>query len=222
MDQLSAILSDYMNEKLVDYYVNAINQDNSTIIDSDLPYEEIADKINELDNFGSTYGYASLKIDKLDFVQDDGRTRYLRLDVLPQDKSYNHIMGNYEDGISVFALDNNGVPVIDNLQLVEDLTGRADLIATIVTGDRIGTGFDGEPLIANAKYIRKASIDIESIATAALDNGFADKEIIYKDNDLLGIYWDNDKQQDYYTYNGTKYTNPINGFDVRMGKERLH
>ena len=62
-----------------------------------------------------------------------------------------------EAGVSVFELDENDNPVIDSEELKSDLEFRINekAICYLVTGDRVGTGVDGEPLIKNIKILKK-------------------------------------------------------------------
>lgn len=60
-----------------------------------------------------------------------------------------------EDGVSVFELDEEGNPVLENEELrktYEDYIGRG-YEKTYVTGDIAGRGDSGEPLLRNIKVI---------------------------------------------------------------------
>ena len=62
-----------------------------------------------------------------------------------------------EKGVSVFELDDNNNPITDNEELEKDLKHRIEkkFVCYIVTGDKVGIGCDGEPLIRNIKILEK-------------------------------------------------------------------
>lgn len=105
-------------------------------------------------------------------------TIYLRFGEIPDDeKSINYLKlsfrqmeilnyGEYpesakEIGVSVFEIDKNRMPILNNLQLCSSLASRLGAKAYIVTGDIIGTGNDGEPLLKNVQVISKRRIKRE-------------------------------------------------------------
>lgn len=63
-----------------------------------------------------------------------------------------------EDGVSVFELDENGTPVLENDALrttYESYLSRKDRKAYIVDGDEVGKGADNEPLLKNVRIIEE-------------------------------------------------------------------
>lgn len=225
MDELAAILSEYLSENEVDYYMRMLAEYGTfeTLDNIDMPFTEVGDRIKQLRQFGVIAGYAGLIVNTIDFQPDDGRTHYLRLGALPEGNSYNHIMEEPEEGVSVFALDEDGNPIVDNLQLIADLTIRYYKTATIVTGDRVGTGFDGEPLIKNVKTISIVDVDTTAVATKVLEANFKTKNNDADDPaDHLRLFYRRDVKQMAYYLDGVEYLDPVEGFDVRMGKDRLY
>jgi hypothetical protein len=93
-------------------------------------------------------------------------TAYLRFKNLPANgRSHNYATGQTEAGISVYELDWDLVAGAWRLcgsatpaQLIIN-TLRGDVPAYIVTGERVGTGSDGEPLLTDVKIIGPARQD---------------------------------------------------------------
>lgn len=78
--------------------------------------------------------------------------RYIRFGEIPKnERSTNYFTKEYEKGVSVF--DEN--LELTNLRLVSSLANRIGTKAYIVTGDEVGKGNDGEPLIINVKVIEE-------------------------------------------------------------------
>lgn len=89
---------------------------------------------------------------------------YLRFGDVPEgERSFNHAEGTREDGVSVYDL-HHGRPAIDYIsehgndlhdELEERLRGhrREGLPAHVVTGDHVGFGHDGEPLLNNVRVL---------------------------------------------------------------------
>lgn len=88
---------------------------------------------------------------------------YLRFKSLPKgERSRNHETGRLEDGVSVYALEWDVlgrawklVMTGNPFQFVLN-SFRGDVPAYIVTGERVGTGSDGEPLIRNVTIVGPA------------------------------------------------------------------
>jgi len=85
---------------------------------------------------------------------------FVRFGTLPNSgRSYNYRDNKYESGISVFnalLLHNGQVIVKPNTNYeLGSLFTLMDRDAYIVEGEVIGTGSDGEPLLRNAKIVRK-------------------------------------------------------------------
>ena len=64
----------------------------------------------------------------------------------------------FEEGVSVFELNENGLPKLDNMILVIALASRIGDSIYEVTGDEVGRGNDDEPLIRNIQIIKKRRI----------------------------------------------------------------
>lgn len=65
----------------------------------------------------------------------------------------------FEPGVSVFDMDEDGNPVLDNEALSSSWSVREEQEKPcyIVTGDVVGTGQDGEPLLKNVRIIDKVA-----------------------------------------------------------------
>ena len=55
----------------------------------------------------------------------------------------------FENGVSAFEMDADGLPIINNSELAMSLKIRLEEPAYILTGDENGRGEDGEPLLVN-------------------------------------------------------------------------
>ncbi|MGN0345918.1 MAG: hypothetical protein ACI4DU_01400 [Lachnospiraceae bacterium] len=153
----------------------------------------------------------------------------------------------YEDGLSVFDMDNDGMPVLSNLQLVSSLLARINEVAYIVTGEEIKKGNDGEPLIKLEKNDGVKDIDKDMLieyVLSVLKHNFSDKSYKSEDdhgsNKLFHFFaeykvnkktgeklsrWAKTKGKDWeilpgvdeYTFNGWTFSNPVDGFDAKLG-----
>lgn len=153
----------------------------------------------------------------------------------------------FEKGVSVFEIDNNEMPALSNLQLISSLLLRADKMAYIVTGEEVGRGNDGEPIIVIEKVEhekRFSKSDLVSYSISAMRSNFAKSEYDakedygsdkifyfykeYKVNRKTGEKvdrWTTTKGKDWalmpgikeYVLNGWTFTDPVNGFDTKLG-----
>lgn len=59
----------------------------------------------------------------------------------------------FEKGVSVFELDEEGSPILDTEELINDYNFRIERgdVGMIVTGEEVGRGRSGEPLPTNIK-----------------------------------------------------------------------
>lgn len=57
----------------------------------------------------------------------------------------------FEKGVSVFKADESGLPIIENIQQANSLAMRIEKPAYQISGNNIGLGQDGEPIIAFPK-----------------------------------------------------------------------
>lgn len=64
----------------------------------------------------------------------------------------------FEEGVSVFELNEDGLPKLDNMSMVIALALRIGDSIYEVTGDEVGRGNDDEPLIRNIQIIKKRRI----------------------------------------------------------------
>lgn len=75
------------------------------------------------------------------------------LENLGEDAAYSEYVTEkaLENGTSVFKIGKDGMPVLENLRQVNSLALRIGKPAYIVSGEEVGTGNDGEPLVQNIK-----------------------------------------------------------------------
>src|SRR5699024_3584106 len=150
------IFNNYLNEKLTTLIVNDIKKTGELhfALDS-LSYEEKTLLVKELINLSDYVSYldaGNVKVKKINFDSTAEGTQYLRFgSVSENETSHNYLGDSQEDGVSVFELKERK-PVLSNLQLVESFSGRFNIEAFIVTGEKIVVGYDGEPLLKNVKY----------------------------------------------------------------------
>ena len=76
-------------------------------------------------------------------------------------------VGLWEAGISAFRADENGLPMIENEDLRKSLEARIGDELFAIDADEIGTGADGEPLLANIRKIEKIQIGEEILRELA-------------------------------------------------------
>lgn len=71
----------------------------------------------------------------------------------------------WEDGVSVFQLDDDGEIILNNVMLIRSLCSRLNNEpAYIVEADCVGKGNDGEPLVNNICKVIPITLDIEHIS----------------------------------------------------------
>lgn len=70
----------------------------------------------------------------------------------------------FEEGVSVFEKGKDGLPVIHNMKVACSLAGRIGYKIYEVSGDEVGRGNDGEPLIRNVIVEKKRKIRNEELA----------------------------------------------------------
>ena len=177
---------------------------------------KVHDEIKGLSDYASSLAKGSLTIRKIAFsTKEVNEKTYLRIGIVPNgEASFNYLTEQNESGVSVFELI-DGKPVLSNLQLVDSYAGRSDSQAFIVTGEEIGIGNDGEPLLKNVKYISKIDTDFEKNSLDALENNFKTKEGGYdKEDNTVSTFFLNDFE---VTYKGYTFSNPVETFKTEMG-----
>lgn len=101
---------------------------------------------------------------------------YIRFCKVPQDeKSWNFMRNRKEEGVSVFKADENNIPILENAEQAKSLWARLNRRHYLVTGDIVGTGQDGEPLLKNVKVVRRLRLDrtnLENLITATFERLF--------------------------------------------------
>lgn len=184
----------------------------STVCDED-KMNEINKEINSMTHYASFIEDGKIKVSKMSYSKT-GKGLFLRLGIISKDeKSYNFITKKYEEGVSVFGLKGN-TPILENLQQIDSFSGRYTLPSFIVSGDVVGTGFDGEPILKNVKYIKKIIPNFKSITEKYLNKFYQKAEVA--DYEAKEIY----ETSEGLFYNNKKYTNPVKDFDTRRGFKR--
>lgn len=128
-----------------------------------------------------------------------GKERYLRFGEIPpggrsvnfirmsfdQIDSFSYLVGNgeiieayeevpemaFEVGLSVFEMDEEGMPVLSNLRLINSLLKRMELDDNVyeVFGEEVGRGNDDEPLVLNVRVEKKRLMDKDKLFNAILE-----------------------------------------------------
>ena len=101
---------------------------------------------------------------------------YVRFCKVPQDeRSYNFMRNIKEEGVSVFKADTNNMPILENAEQAKSLWARLNRRHYLVTGDVVGYGQDGEPLLQNVKVVCRLRLDratLENLITATFEQLF--------------------------------------------------
>lgn len=156
----------------------------------------------------------------------------------------------FENGVSVFEIDENGLPKLCTLRLVSSMLSRINLPVYEISGKQVGTGNDGEPIIKVEKVDKKRRIGQEKLVNhviSTLCKYFKNAEFnkdFYKDScELYSFYVENKiniktgeivsiwnevdgndwvKMPPYTEYKtcGWTFSNPVDGFDVNIGTRR--
>lgn len=153
----------------------------------------------------------------------------------------------FEAGLSVFGMDENGLPKLGNLQLVSSMLARIDAKVYEVSGEQVGTGNDGEPLIEVEKVEKRHRISREKLISHAistlcknfknaefnrnadvsdchLHSFYVEQKINVKTGEKVGVWADVEGNEwvrmppyTEYTACGWTFSNPVDGFDVNLG-----
>lgn len=152
----------------------------------------------------------------------------------------------FEDGVSVFEMDESGMPRLDNLRLVSSMLSRIDYPLYEVEGDEVSRGNDGEPLIsvlkAKESHIGREDLLLHAISVlcksfksskfeGGVDGGsvrlghfFVEEKTNVETGETVSIWqdvsggvWVRKPPRTEYTVNGWVFSEPIDGFDVNLG-----
>ncbi len=148
----------------------------------------------------------------------------------------------FEAGISAFEMDANGMPALNNIQLVKALLARLNEQIYEISGERAEVGNSGEPLIVGAKIEKRREINKAKLldhALACLLQNFRSAQYNAADdhgsNQVLEFYqeykankktgekvsvYEQAQGDDWvklppikeYTFNGWTFADPIDGF----------
>lgn len=133
----------------------------------------------------------SVNFIKLSFIQNENFT--YALDQGDTVGAYDRVPDDaFEPGVSVFDCYDDFLPILSNLKQIRSMLGRIDHPCYVVTGDQVGTGQDGEPLIRHVKIVKKIEIEKKAILDYVLEillkhfeNSTFDESLIVDD---LNIY----------------------------------
>ena len=169
---------------------------------------------------------------------------YIRFGEIPNNKkSINYFSNELEKGISVFEIDNNKNILLSNLRLISSLVNRLDTKAYIVTGDAIGIGNDGEPLLNDVKIIEEYKYNKQELVDYifhTLEKNFYKSEGNRTNELFIGKFlvenkrckkcgkiitiWeeccgDYEKLEPYeeIVFNSVSFSEPVNGFEIELG-----
>lgn len=125
-------------------------------------------------------------------------------------------------GVSVFEIDANGLPRLDNLQLASTLSVLLEngSKAYNVKGKEIAKGNDGEPLIGSTKnealkQIRKTEY-VNHIINTLKKNYVNVSGKRNDDKGTINTFW-NEAGEEVVTYKGLTFKNPRKGFNTNLG-----
>lgn len=152
-----------------------------------------------------------------------------------------------EAGVSVFEIGTDGFPIFENLKQAASFCCRAgELPAFEVTGQEVGKGQDGEPLICGVKKIKRRRISAQKAVEHVrrfMCSHFSDIKPGEPSEDPLGFFhfrksekiniytgervesfaaygdeWAALPDRDIYVVSGWEYSAPVQGFDTRLGR----
>lgn len=148
-----------------------------------------------------------------------------------------------ELGISVFEIKNN-LPKLQNLKLIYSLVARLDMPILEVTGEEVGRGADGEPLLVNIKVIKRRRISKNTLVdliirtmcknfnVAEYDAKNADfmilreftkqQKVNIKSGEHVNIFEDVAQPEEWvecpeyieYAFGGWRFSHPVDTFDI--------
>ena len=148
-----------------------------------------------------------------------------------------------EDGISVFEIENN-LPKLQNLKLTYSLVARLDMPIFEVTGEEVGRGADGEPLLVNIRVVKcrriskNALVELivktmcENFKVAEYDAKNADfttlreftkqQKVNIKSGEHVNIFEDVAQPEEWvecpeyveYVFGGWRFSHPVDTFDI--------
>lgn len=164
--------------------------------------------------------------------------RYIRFGEIPADgRSINYFKLTFEQqnnldyneypdeakecGLSVFDIVDD-MPLLDNLQLITTLHARVrdNYKAYIVSGDIVGYGNDGEPLLSNVKIVSDYIYQKEELyeyIISVLKTKYQQFEKRAENNEFMGTFSFPKKT---LVCNDYEFWNPVEGFDTRLGYKK--
>ena len=103
----------------------------------------------------------SINFMKLNFQQQEDFSYFRKNNDI--EKALELIPGDaFEDGISVFEMDENGMPILNNLNLIKSFLSRFQKEKAFeVSGAVAGFGIDNEPLLKNVEVLKNRRLNKE-------------------------------------------------------------
>lgn len=132
----------------------------------------------------------------------------------------------FEIGVSVFRMDADGLPEIQNLQQLVSMVSRIGQTAYTMTGEQVGTGTDAEPLITRIENVTESTATETDLVTKAekiLAENYGKIETEDESSDKIyvvdGGYKDfaGNLVEHSVTYRGKIYTQPKDGWNTKIG-----
>ena len=133
--------------------------------------------------------------------------------------------GLFENGVSAFKADEDGMPIIENLQQLVSMAERIGKTAYTMTGEEVGKGTDGEPIVRNVSNVKESSMtaaELEETVVKTLEANYTRiKELDYISDIYVvdGGYKDfagNDVEHS-VSFKGRKYFGPVEGWNTATG-----
>lgn len=114
-------------------------------------------RFGEIPANGKSINFLKLGNDRNDRFSEELRMGYVKeaFENIPEEC--------FEKGVSVFDMDENGMPVADTMRLLMSLSSRIDDAIYEVSGDEVDRGNDGEPLVKVEKIEKKRRISKEKL-----------------------------------------------------------
>ena len=122
--------------------------------------------------------------------------------------------GLFENGVSAFKADEDGMPIIENLQQLVSMAERIGKTAYTMTGEEVGKGTDGEPIVRNVSNVKESSMtaaELEETVVKTLEANYTRIENLdYTSGNIYITEYG-------VSYKGREYSNPVDGWNTATG-----
>ena len=142
-------------------------------------------------------------------------------DMGDMEQAYEYVpAGAFEPGLSVFRVSQDGFPVLENMRQVFSVCARLEEPMYSVTGEEVGEGNDGEPLISieGVEFIESIKEWLSDIVQFTLRRNFLnahyDKSMDFR-SDEIHVFCREGREE--FCFNGWTFSNPVPGFDASTG-----